>query len=153
TVVADQPKKQAFDWPQWQGPDRTGVSKETGLLQEWSKDGPKLLWRVEGLGDGYSTPTIATGHIFTMGNIDGMEYVIARAEKDGKELWKEAVGPERANGGGYPGPRSSPTIDAERVYALGLNGDLLCLECASGKIVWRKDLPKDFGGSIGTWGY
>jgi outer membrane protein assembly factor BamB len=153
TVLADEPKQQPFDWPQWQGQNRTGVSKEKGLLQDWPKDDPPLLWRVEGLGEGYSTPTVSAGRIFTMGNIDGTEYVIVRNEADGKPLWKEAVGPERANGGGYPGPRSSPTVDGDRVYALGLNGDLLCVEFATGKLVWRKNLPKDFAGSVGPWGF
>src|SRR5262249_45463832 len=73
--------------------------------------------------------------------------------QDGKELWATEVGPERSTGGGYPGPRSTPAVDGDLVYALGLNGDLLCLEAAGGKVQWRKDLVKDFGGQVGSWGY
>jgi outer membrane protein assembly factor BamB len=143
----------ADDWPQWQGIDRTDLSKEKGLLQAWDKDGPPVAWQVTGLGEGYTTPTVAAGRIFSMGNVDGQEWAMAFAEKDGKELWKTALGKVRSNGGGYPGPRSSPTVDGERVYVLGLNGDLLCLEAASGKEIWRHDLRKDFDGRPGGWGY
>jgi outer membrane protein assembly factor BamB len=142
-----------FDWPQWQGPHRTACSDEKGLLADWPADGPPLAWTVTGLGDGYSTPTVAAGRIFTMGNRDATEYVLAFAEKDGKELWAAEVGPVRSNGGGYPGPRCSPTVDGDRLYALGLNGDLVCLESATGRRLWAKSLPRDFGGQPGGWGY
>jgi outer membrane protein assembly factor BamB len=142
-----------FDWPQWQGPERTAVSKETGLLQSWPKAGPKLVWQADYLGEGYSTPTVAGGRIFTMGNHGNTEYVQALSEADGGQIWATPVGPVRAGGGGYPGPRCSPTVDGDLVYALGLNGDLLCLEAATGKERWRKNLPKDFGGAVGGWGY
>jgi outer membrane protein assembly factor BamB len=142
-----------FDWPQWQGPDRTAVSRETGLLPAWPKGGPPLLWKVNGLGEGFSTPSVAAGRLFLMGNRDQTEYVIALAEDNGKELWAASVGPVRADGGGFPGPRCTPTADGQRVFALGLNGDLICLESATGKELWRKDLVKQFGGSPGGWGY
>src|SRR5947209_18045872 len=77
----------ADDWPQWQGPDRTAVSKETGLLQDWPKDGPLLKWQASNLGDGYSTPSVAAGRIFTMGARVDKECAIALAEDDGHELW------------------------------------------------------------------
>jgi outer membrane protein assembly factor BamB len=143
----------ANDWPQWQGPDRTAVSQEKGLLQNWPKGGPNLLWRATGLGVGFSTPSVAAGRIFTMGNRGKTEYVLALDEGTGKELWSAEVGPVRAGGGGYPGPRCTPTVDGDRLYALGLNGDLLCLESATGQLRWRKDLKNDFGGSAGGWGY
>jgi outer membrane protein assembly factor BamB len=142
-----------FDWPQWQGQDRTAVSREKGLLGDWPKAGPSLAWKIDNLGEGYSTPTIASGRIFTMGNRGSKEYVLAFAEDGGKELWAFEVGPVRADGGGYSGPRCSPTVDDRHLYALGLNGDLMCLDTASGKEVWRKDLRKDFGGRPGGWGY
>jgi outer membrane protein assembly factor BamB len=146
-------KSRAYDWPQWQGPDRTAVSRESGLLKSWPKEGPHLLWKIPGLGEGFSTPSVAGGRIFTMGNRGNTEYVIALNEKDGKELWATEVGPVRANGGGYPGPRCTPAVDGNVVYALGLNGDLVCLDVAKGKERWRKNLPKDFEGSVGGWGY
>lgn len=143
----------AADWPQWRGIDRTAVSRETDLLSAWPKMGPALVWRIEHLGEGYSSPSIAAGRIFAMGNREKDEYVLGLAEKDGKELWATRVGEVRHEGAGYPGPRSSPTVDGERLYALGINGDLVCLECTTGKVLWRKDLEKDFRGSVGPWGY
>src|ERR1700722_12104376 len=124
-----QPKP--YDWPQWQGPTRTAASSETGLLEDWPKEGPSLAWRIKGLGEGFSTPTVAAGRIFSMGNKEKKEYVTAFAEDGGKELWTHEVGDVRAGGGGYAGPRCSPTVHGEFVYALGLNGDLLCLKAAS----------------------
>jgi outer membrane protein assembly factor BamB len=143
----------ANDWPQWQGKDRTAVSKEKGLLRSWPKDGPEMVWQITGLGDGYTTPTVASGKIFSMGNRDGKEYAMAFAEKDGTELWAVELGKVRAGGGGYPGPRCSPTVDGDRVYVLGLAGDLQCLEVATGKRLWSHDLVKDFEGRAGGWGY
>src|SRR5262245_35180305 len=81
----EQPAK--FDWPQWQGPDRNAVSKETGLLKEWPADGPPLAWKATGLGGGYSTPSVAAGRVFGMGYRGDDEVVWALSEKDGKELW------------------------------------------------------------------
>ena len=141
------------DWPQWQGPDRTAATAETGLLQDWPKDGPPLAWRIKGLGEGFSTPTVAAGRIFSMGNVEKTEVVTVFAEADGKPLWSHDVGPVRADGGGYHGPRCSPTVDGDLVYCLGLNGDLLCLTADKGDEVWRKDLIKDFKGARGGWGY
>lgn len=144
----------AFDWPQWQGPERTGVSRETGLLQEWPAAGPRLVWQADYLGAGLSVPTVAAGRIFIMGNRGDTEYVLALNETDGGTVWEpRAVGPVRSNGGGFPGPRSSPTVDGNRVYALGINGDLVCLDVATGEEKWRKDLRADFGGDVGAWGY
>jgi outer membrane protein assembly factor BamB len=142
-----------FDWPQWQGTDRSGVSPEAGLLKEWPKDGPTLLWNAKGCGDGYSTPSVSAGRIFLMGNRDKKEYVLALSDEGGKELWAFEVGPVHGSDGGYPGPRCTPTVDGDRVYALGLAGDLVCLSVDKGKLVWRKDLKKEFKGQVGGWGY
>lgn len=142
-----------FDWPAWQGPSRDGISKETGLLQTWPKGGPKLLWKINGIGASYSTPSIAAGRIFLMGAKDKIEYLYALDEDNGKQLWQCAIGPERSNGGGYPGPRSTPTVDGDRLYALGLAGDLVCVDAVKGKILWRRDLAKEYNGVPGDWGY
>src|SRR5262249_48401561 len=95
------------------------------------------------------------GRMFTMGNRGDTEYVIALDDADqGKELWAAAVGPVRSTGNRRPGPRCTPTVDGDRVYALGLNGDLLCLEAATGKERWRKDLVKDLDRRMmSRWGY
>lgn len=142
-----------YDWPQWQGLERTAQSREKDLLQTWPKGGPELVWTATELGQNFCTPTVASGRIFVMGNREQKEFVFALAEKDGKELWAFEIGKVRSGGGGYPGPRCSPTVDGDRVYALGLNGDLVSLDVANGKEIWRKDLVKDFKGSPGGWGY
>ncbi len=141
-------------WPAWRGADRTGCSTETGLLDQWPEDGPQLLWEIQGLGEGFSTPSVTHRAIFTMGNYDEMEWVVALdPRKKGKQLWQTATGPVRHGGGGYAGPRSTPTVDGNRVYALGLNGDLLCLNARNGNILWRRNLVSDTDGTIPNWGY
>lgn len=142
------------DWPSWRGHDRTGISKETGLLAAWPEGGPKLLWTASGMGEGFSTPSVVGNMIFLMGNREGKEFVLAfDGNKAGKEVWATALGPVRANGGGYPGPRSTPTVDGNRVFALGLSGDLVCLDAKTGRGVWTKNLVQEFGGNPGGWGY
>ncbi len=142
------------DWPQWRGPERSGVSKETGLLKAWPKDGPKLLWEQKEIGGGYSTPAIVGDRIYLMVDRKGEEYVVARAVKDGAEVWSTAVGKVGPNTQmQWPGARSTPTVDGDRIYALGSDGDLACLEKDKGKVVWSKNLKKDFDGVPGMWAY
>ncbi len=145
------PEAAPGEWPGWRGPGRDGISKETGLLKKWPKDGPPLAWRATGLGDGYSSVSVAGGRIFTMGNVGKDERVIALDEKDGKEVWSVAIGPaQRVD---YSGPRATPTLDGELLYTLGVGGDLVCLETAGGKERWRKNLRTDFGGHRPNWGF
>lgn len=141
----------AADWPQWRGPKRDGQSPETALLQEWPQSGPPLLWKTNGLGAGYSSLSVAAGRIYTMGDRADSSFIHA-LDLSGKPLWSAKVG-KPGGGGGYPGPRCTPTVDGDRVYALGQYGDLVCVEAATGKEVWRKNLRKDFGGEVGGWGY
>jgi len=143
------------DWPQWRGPERTGISKETGLAKEWPKEGPKLLWHIKDIGEGYSTPAVVGDRLYLISN-KGMdnEYVHALSTADGKEIWNVTIGKVGPNQGPqYPGTRSTPTVDGDVLYALGSNGDLVCLNVADGKELWRKDLRKDFGGKPGKWAY
>jgi outer membrane protein assembly factor BamB len=144
----------AAEWPQWRGPERNGISRETGLIRQWPKQGPSLEWKATRLGEGYSSVSVAGGRVYTMGNRGREEYVIALDAANGKEVWASAIGRVRADGGGYPGPRCTPTIDGNHLFALGLNGDLVCLEAATGKLRWSKNLTKDFGGQMMSgWGY
>jgi outer membrane protein assembly factor BamB len=144
----------AADWPGWRGPDRTGVSPETGLLQTWPPEGPRLVWKVAGLGEGYAAPSVVGGKVFVMGTKGNDEYVIALTVEDGKQLWSTKIGIIGKNDGpNYPGPRSTPTIDNELLYTLGSDGDLVCLRAATGKIIWHKHLEKEFEGNRGTWAY
>jgi outer membrane protein assembly factor BamB len=151
--AAPAPERKKFDWPQWQGQDRTAVSRETGLLKDWPKGGPRLVWKAEKLGGGYSTPSVADGRIFGMGFRGDDEIVWALDEKTGKEKW--AVRIAKANRGvGYgEGSRCTPTVDGDRLYVLGLGADLACLKTSNGEEVWRKNLQKDFDGHVGGWGY
>ena len=146
----------ADDWAQWRGPARDGISQEKGLLKAWPKDGPKLLWQVSDIGLGYATPAVAGNRLFALSN-EGLndEFVRAFSTKDGKRLWSTRLGkvgnPDQQPS--YPGARSTPTIDGKFLYALGSDGDLACLEIATGKVVWTKSLRADFGGVPGVWAY
>jgi outer membrane protein assembly factor BamB len=140
----------AGDWQAWRGPDRTGVSTETGLLKEWPKEGPKLVWKITGLGDGFSTPSVAGGRIYLLGTKGKDEYLIALDAKDGKRLWQTKVGVEA---GGHPGPRSTPTVDGQLLYVISSDGKLVCAETTSGEVTWRKDLKADYAGRCGSWAY
>lgn len=151
-LAADSPLR-AEDWPGWRGSDRTNRCQEKGLLQSWPPEGPPLVWKIENLGEGFASCSIVGDAIFTMGNREGQEQVIALSTKDGSELWSATIGPVQHDGAGYPGPRATPTYDAGRLYALGLNGDLVCLDAKSGAPIWRRNLVRDFGGQIPTWGY
>jgi outer membrane protein assembly factor BamB len=143
-----------FDWPQWRGPERTGLSRETGLLKAWPSEGPVMAWKATGLGGGYSTPSVANGRVFGSGYRGADEFVWALDAKDGKEVWSvRTTAAERRIG--YPeGPRGTPTSDGELLYALGAGGNLVCLETATGKQRWQKDFKNDFGGRMmSDWGF
>ena len=150
------PLSKGADWPQWRGPQRNGLSPETGLLKEWPKDGPKLIWQMKDIGSGFSTPSIVGDRIYVLSNrgLDN-EFVQALAVKDGKPVWTARLGKvgnpnQQPN---YPAARSTPTVDGAVLYALGSDGDLACVETASGAVRWRKNLRTDFGGQPGDWAY
>ena len=146
----------ANDWPQWRGPQRNGISRETGLLKEWPKDGPKLLWKVTAAGRGYATPAVVGERLYLLGN-DGLddEFVQALDVKDGKRVWQTRLGkvgnPQQQPN--FPAARSTPTVEREFLYALGSDGDLTCVELDTGKVRWQKNLRTDFGGKPGNWAY
>ena len=143
------------DWPQWRGPERDGTSKETGLLKQWPAGGPKLLWQVNDIGDGYSTPVVVGSRIYVMSN-RGMdnEFVQALSIQDGKVIWTTRIGNVGPNGEPqFPKARSTPTVDGNFLYALGSDGDLACLEVKTGKVRWTKNIRTEFGGKPGTWAY
>jgi outer membrane protein assembly factor BamB len=143
------------DWPQWRGPQRNGVSQEKGLLKQWPAEGPKLLWQANDIGDGYSTPSVVGMRIYVMSNRGfENEFVQALSTQDGKPVWTTRVGNVGSpNDFLYGKARSTPTVDGDSIYALGSDGDLACLETASGKIRWQKSIRKEFGGTPGVWAY
>ena len=146
----------AADWPQWRGPRRNGVSQETGLLKEWPGAGPKLLWQVKDIGEGYATPAVVGARLYLLSS-RGMdnEFVHALSVQDGKQVWSTRLGkvgnPDQQPP--YPMSRSTPTVDGDLLYALSSDGDLACLETSTGKMRWQKSLRADFGGQPGTWAY
>jgi outer membrane protein assembly factor BamB len=150
----------AADWPQFRGPNRDGVSHEKGLLKAWPKDGPKLLWTYKDAGLGFSSFAIVGDKLYTLGTRGDDEIVLVLDANKGTELWTAKIGPIftfKDNSWG-DGPRSTPTIDGQYLYALGGQGILVCLDIAAkGKEVWRKDLRKDLGGEPMVenynWGY
>jgi len=146
----------AADWPQWRGPQRNGVSAETGLLQEWPKDGPRVVWQAKDIGDGYAAPSVVGNRIYILSNrgLDN-EFVQALSTRDGKQVWSTTLGkvgnPEQKPT--FPTARSTPTVDGALLYALGSDGDLACLKASDGKVQWKKSLRTDFGGVPGKWAY
>jgi outer membrane protein assembly factor BamB len=139
------------EWPQWRGPNRDGSSRESGLLKQWPAGGPPLAWTARKLGPGYSSVSVAGGKIFTAGETTDSSFVYA-IDLNGQLLWSAKLG-KPGERGGFVGPRGTPTVDGAFVYTLGQFGDLVCHQAADGKEVWRKNLPKDFGGKVGGWGY
>jgi len=137
------------EWACWRGPNRDGKSPDTNLLKEWPEGGPKLLWQAKGLGRGYSTVAVSGGTVYATGDTsDGL--LLFAFDMNGKEKWKVPV--DKAWTGGSPGSRSTPTIDSGRLYLLSGNGVLACVDAASGKGNWSKNM-KEFGGGSGGWGY
>jgi outer membrane protein assembly factor BamB len=143
------------DWPQWQGPDRNSVSKETGLLKEWPKEGPPLAWKAQGLGGGDSMVSIAAGHIYGMSNRGSDEVVWAMSESDGKPLWATTLRPAPPQQ--FPqsreGPSSTPTVDGNRLYVIGLGGEISCVQAADGKVLWTRNMVQEFAGQLPMWSF
>ena len=158
----------AADWPQWLGVKRDGVWRESGILKKFPEGGPKVNWRVP-IGGGYAGPAVADGRVFIMdrqlakgranpdnqfdrGMIPGSERVICLDEKTGHELWVHEY--DCGYTVSYPaGPRATATVDGDRVYTLGAEGNLLCLNAESGKVLWQKDFKKEYGVKSPVWGF
>src|SRR5688572_23168611 len=134
------------DWPQWRGPERNGKSRETGLLKQWPAGGPPRLWRVTNLGAGYGSIATQGDRIFVQGQVGRQSVVSSLNRANGQLLWSKPLGPAGNNDKG-PGPRSTPTVDDDNLYALSENGDLACLRASDGAIVWQRNILRDFRGS------
>jgi outer membrane protein assembly factor BamB len=149
----------AADWPGYRGPDRNDLSRETGLLKAWPAGGPRLLWTFDNAGAGLSGVAVVGGRLYTLGARDGVEYVYAldlAGSADGKvrELWAAKVGPmfQWKGNSWNAGPSSTPTVDGDVLYALGGQGELVCVELAAGKQRWRKSLPTELAAEINPVG-
>lgn len=139
----------AEDWPQFHGPRRDNRSRETGLLKRWPEGGPKLVWKAQGLGQGFSTVAIADSIIYTTGNI-GRDTVITAMDMSGKDIWKRKNGPAYRRS--HPGTRSTPTIVEGKLYNLNGDMDLICMDARTGSTIWAVDLIEKFGGRMISWG-
>lgn len=156
----------AEDWPQWMGVRRDGVWNETGTLDKFPAEGPKVLWRAK-IAGGYAGPAVSQGRVVvtdfvtqgeftndpqTRNDLQGTERVLCLDAASGKELWKfEYPTTYKIS---YPcGPRCTPTIDGKLVYTLGAEGNLCCLELATGKLVWSRELKKDYSVGAPLWGF
>ena len=156
----------ADDWPQWMGPQRDNVWRETGLLEEFPDDGPPVVWRVPVAG-GYAGPAVADGRVFVtdyvtdenvkVDNFDrneftGTERVFCLDEATGEEIWRREYPVKYSIS--YPaGPRCTPVVDGNRVYTLGAEGNLICFDVNSGSVLWQKNLPEEYNTKTALWGY
>ena len=138
------------DWPQWRGPDRNGLSKETGLLSQWPRSGPAAAWSASMLGAGYGSIAVQGDRVYVQGMRNRQSVVSTLNRADGKPVWVRILGPAGDNDRG-PGPRSTPTIDGDRVYALSETGDLVCLRAADGMVIWQRNILKEFKGGNPNW--
>jgi outer membrane protein assembly factor BamB len=139
----------AKDWPGFRGLDRDGKSGETGLLKVWPKKGPKLLWKVDGIGRGYSSPAIADGKIYVTG-LDGSDGALTALSLKGKELWRVSYGKEWTRS--MPGVRCTASVDEGRVHVISGLGRIACFDTDNGEEVWAVEAVKDFNGKYGMWG-
>lgn len=139
------------EWNQWLGPDRDGKSPESGLLAAWPESGPEQVWQVESLGEGYSSLAFANGMLFTQGVKRGKQYLIALDAETGKIAWETEHGRPYSNRRGG-GPRGTPTVDGDRIYALGGDGNLICADASTGAKIWEKHLLKTYGARNISWG-
>ena len=142
----------AADWTTFLGPNRDGRSPDTGLLKQWSAEGPALLWKVENVGPGWSSVAIANGCVYTTGNEGENQMLICLDDKSGKEKWRAVQGPKSSHNK-YGGARATPTVDNDRIYLTGGDGLLTCHSAKDGKIIWKKNLRSDLDGKVGGWQY
>ncbi len=121
------------------------------MLDAWPKGGPPLVWKIDGLGEGYSSAAIAAGRLFIQGQRGNEEYVLAFDAATGKQLWRTHTGIPFNESRGH-GPRSTPTVDGDRVYALAADGMLVCLAAATGHTIWGYNIVDHFHGQVPQWG-
>ncbi|MBI3874659.1 MAG: PQQ-binding-like beta-propeller repeat protein [Verrucomicrobia bacterium] len=154
-LLAFPPASQAaenFDWPQWRGPRRDGVSKETRWNWDWPKNGPRRLWSQK-VGIGWSGVSVANGRVFTMGNVLDLDHVVCLDAATGQILWDFPYFCLAADANGYPGPRCTPTVDGQLVFSLSRNGDLACLRASDGHLMWSYQLVNEMGARIPSLGF
>lgn len=139
-------------WPQWRGPKRDGISASKGLLKEWPEAGPKLAWITEGVGGGYASVSIADGKIFTTGNLENGQAIIALDQKTGEVVWTQAITDKKPEHS-YDGSRSTPTYDNGKLYAVASSGNISCVDAKTGKLLWQREFGDWKGQMMSGWGF
>jgi outer membrane protein assembly factor BamB len=143
----------AADWPQWRGPNRDGKSTETGLDLDWTDGAPKMLWRVDGVGSGYSSLAIVDNTIYTTGNTKEAQVVVARNASDGAEIWSTPL-TDKAPKHGYDGARCTPSVTDQHLYVVTSDGQIVCLKRGDGSKVWAKNFSQEWDGKMMSgWGF
>jgi outer membrane protein assembly factor BamB len=145
-------KTDAADWPQWRGLNRDGLAHETGLLATWPAGGPPILWKTTGFGQGWSSLAIAKGRVYTQGQRGDHQYVFAFDATTGRKLWETSTTSRYDREGAHEGPRGTPTIDGNRLYAIAVDGTLACLDASTGKVIWSQNVVQKYGGKVIMWG-
>jgi len=148
-VSTGMPRAVADDWPRWRGPNADGISSETGWNPAALSDGADVAWRKK-VGLGYSSVTVKDGRLYTMGNTGKRDVIYCLDAATGKELWTHSYA---CGKGSHPGPRSTPTVDGDRVYTLGRAGHVHCLDAARGKVVWARNISEEEGAPPPKWGF
>jgi len=142
----------AENWPQWRGADRANRSSETGLFNHWGDNGPPLAWTAEGLGSGYASVSVVGSRIFTTGDLDNNQAVIAIDSSNGKVVWTSPIS-DSVPKHGYEGSRSTPTVDGDRLYVVSSGGAIICLSGRDGKTIWRREFKEFDGQMMSGWGF
>ena len=139
------------DWYRWRGPDLNGISKETGWNAQWPAEGPKQLWKAS-VSTGFSSFSVSHGRVYTMGNRNNTDTIFCLEAGTGKAVWDHSypcpLEPKNFEGG----PCATPTVADDRVYTFSRKGDLFCLDAAKGDVIWSKNLNRELGLEIPTWG-
>jgi outer membrane protein assembly factor BamB len=159
----------ADDWPQFRGPNRDNVSKEKGLLKVWAAEGPALAWNFKEAGTGFGGPAVVGNRVYILGALkdnkgDSIEHVIALDQATGAKLWTAPIAKMFDFKGNQwsGGPNATPSVDGDHLYALGSQGELVCVELKTGKVAWRKNLPAEMKAQVNPegggpddygWGY
>lgn len=153
TLPAFAAEPSTADWPQWRGPKRDNKSVQTGLLKSWEGQTPQLEWKVTGLGGGFASVSVVGDRLYTTGNLENGQHVIAIDLKTHVIVWKQQL-TEANPKHGYDGSRCTPSVDGDKLYAIASDGQIACLNAADGKIVWSKRFDKEWGGKMMSgWGF
>jgi outer membrane protein assembly factor BamB len=142
----------AADWPQWRGPDRDGKSATTGIQTDWKNKPPKLLWKESGFGEGFASVSMSADLVYTTGNRDGAQCVVAADRKTGKVKWSVPV-TEKVPKHGYDGSRCTPSLDGDKLYVVPSDGSIVCLAAKTGKLLWKHEFKEWGGKMMSSWGF